>query len=56
MDYCGVGSVKDLMNLTLEPLEEEQIAYICSESLKGLSYLHANGILHMDVNFNCSTV
>lgn len=34
MEYCGGGSVADLMHLSDEPLEEAQIAYICRESLK----------------------
>lgn len=34
MEYCGGGSVADLMHLSDEPLEEPQIAYICRESLK----------------------
>lgn len=34
MEYCGGGSVADLMNITEEPLGESQIAYICREALK----------------------
>ena len=34
MEYCGGGSIADLMNATDEPLEEAIIAYICKESLK----------------------
>ncbi|KAK8657538.1 hypothetical protein V6N13_035769 [Hibiscus sabdariffa] len=49
MEYCGGGSVADLIHVTDEPLEEYQIAYICREALKGLEYLHSIFKVHRDI-------
>ncbi|XWS34204.1 hypothetical protein CRYUN_Cryun21dG0020400 [Craigia yunnanensis] len=49
MEYCGGGSIADLMNVIEEPLEEYQIAYICREALKGLDYLHTIFKVHRDI-------
>lgn len=49
MDYCGMGSIKDMMKLCMETLSESQVAYVASETLKGLAYLHGRNILHLDV-------
>jgi len=49
MDYCTLGSVKDIMKLIVEPLEEAHTQYICVGILKGLIYLHSRDIIHLDV-------
>ncbi|XP_025836339.1 serine/threonine-protein kinase mig-15 isoform X5 [Agrilus planipennis] len=50
MEYCGAGSVTDLVKSTKgQSLKEEWIAYICREILRGLSYLHLNKVIHRDI-------
>ena len=49
MEYCGGGSISDLIEVKGEPLHEEIIAYVLGESLKGLSYLHQLGRVHRDI-------
>ncbi|KAG8221909.1 hypothetical protein J437_LFUL002468 [Ladona fulva] len=50
MEYCGAGSVTDLVKSTKgQSLKEEWIAYISREILRGLSYLHTNKVIHRDI-------
>lgn len=50
MEYCGAGSVTDLVKSTKgQSLKEEWIAYICREILRGLSYLHTCKVIHRDI-------
>ncbi|KAM7539396.1 hypothetical protein Aperf_G00000058271 [Anoplocephala perfoliata] len=50
MEYCGAGSVTDLVKSTRgQSLKEDWIAYICREILRGLSHLHANRVIHRDI-------
>ena len=50
MEYCGAGSVTDLVKSTKgQQLKEEWIAYICREILRGLAHLHQNKIIHRDI-------
>jgi serine/threonine protein kinase len=48
MEYCGGGSLQDIYHVT-GPFTENQIAYLCKETLRGLAYLHALGKMHRDV-------
>ncbi|XP_068897336.1 mitogen-activated protein kinase kinase kinase kinase 5 isoform X6 [Tenebrio molitor] len=48
MEYCGGGSLQDIYHIT-GPLTEQQIAYMCRETLLGLSYLHLMGKMHRDI-------
>ncbi|XP_053328901.1 mitogen-activated protein kinase kinase kinase kinase 1 [Spea bombifrons] len=48
MEYCGGGSLQDVYQVT-GALSEQQTAYVCRETLQGLSYLHNQGKIHRDI-------
>ncbi|XP_044290865.1 mitogen-activated protein kinase kinase kinase kinase 1 isoform X2 [Varanus komodoensis] len=48
MEFCAGGSLQDIYQAT-GPLSELQIAYVCRETLQGLSYLHNQGKIHRDI-------
>ncbi|XP_041362169.1 serine/threonine-protein kinase 3-like isoform X2 [Gigantopelta aegis] len=49
MEYCGAGSVSDIMRLRNKTLSEEEISTILSYTLKGLEYLHSRRKIHRDI-------
>jgi serine/threonine protein kinase len=49
MEYCGPGSVSDLMTITKKTLTEVQIAVILRDVLKGLNHLHEKLRIHRDI-------
>jgi serine/threonine protein kinase len=50
MEYCGAGSITDLVKSTKgSSLKEEWISYISKEILNGLNHLHLNKIIHRDI-------
>ncbi|CAL1278873.1 unnamed protein product, partial [Larinioides sclopetarius] len=49
MEYCGGGSVSDIMRLRKKTLTEEEIATILNDVLKGLEYLHYRRKIHRDI-------
>ena len=50
MEFCKLGSVRDLIEMCdNKPMSEEQIITITRSALKGLTYLHAKGIIHRDI-------
>lgn len=49
MEYCGGGSVAEVIRVLNRPLSEDQIALIVRESLQGLKYLHSKAIVHRDI-------
>eukprot|EP01083_Nonionella_stella_P053827 142233_1 len=49
MEYCGAGSVSDLVTICRKTLTEEEIAVVCREMLFGLKYLHSKRLIHRDI-------
>ena len=59
MEYCGAGSVLDIMKLRglywnfpkgeVKPLSEDEITTVLSDALKGLEYLHLQKKIHRDI-------
>lgn len=48
MEYCGVGSVSDVL-AACGSLTEEEIAAIVYCAVEGLTYLHSKRIVHRDI-------
>ncbi|XP_066522229.1 serine/threonine-protein kinase 4-like isoform X2 [Hoplias malabaricus] len=49
MEYCGAGSVSDIIRLRNKTLSEDEIAAIVQSTLKGLEYLHFMRKIHRDI-------
>ncbi|XP_053309197.1 serine/threonine-protein kinase 4-like [Spea bombifrons] len=49
MEYCGGGSVSDVIRLRKQTLKEDEIATILQSTLKGLEYLHFMRKIHRDI-------
>ena len=49
MEYCGAGSVKDIIKLKKSPLDESTISALMYSVLKGINYLHCNKMIHRDI-------
>lgn len=49
MEFCGAGSVSDLMKIRNKTLAEEEISCILKYTLKGLEYLHLRRKIHRDI-------
>lgn len=49
MEYCGGGSVAEVCKVLDTGLDEDVIALICREALKGLKYLHKIHKIHRDI-------
>ncbi|XP_068450217.1 serine/threonine-protein kinase 4-like [Clinocottus analis] len=49
MEYCGAGSVSDIIRIRNKTITEEEIATILQSTLKGLEYLHFMRKIHRDI-------
>lgn len=50
MEYCGGGSCADLMkHIYINGIPEKKVAFITSQVLKGLVYLHEQKKIHRDI-------
>ncbi|KAF9438029.1 hypothetical protein BGZ76_010078 [Entomortierella beljakovae] len=49
LEFCGGGSVEDLIRLSDGPLAESEIGWIMSQILQGLVYLHNKDHVHGDI-------
>ncbi|KAI4826932.1 hypothetical protein KUCAC02_030362, partial [Chaenocephalus aceratus] len=49
MEYCGAGSVSDIIRLRNKTINEEEMAAILQSTLKGLEYLHFMRKIHRDI-------
>eukprot|EP00045_Choanoeca_perplexa_P005803 m.48614 g.48614 ORF g.48614 m.48614 type:complete len:453 (-) comp13302_c0_seq1:90-1448(-) len=49
MEYCGGGSVADIMRVRKKVMSEAQIASVLRASILGLEYLHEHRKIHRDI-------
>ncbi|KAM4741534.1 serine/threonine-protein kinase 4-like [Anableps anableps] len=49
MEYCGGGSVSDIIRIRNKTLTEDEIATVLQSTLKGLEYLHFMRKIHRDI-------
>ncbi len=54
MEYCGVGSVSDLIHVWGVTLKETEIAHLLCGLLKGLAYLHSQVSTPHSISSSCT--
>lgn len=54
MEYCGAGSISDIMRARRKPLSELEISAVLRDTLKGLQYLHDLKKIHRDIKVGTS--
>lgn len=56
MEYCGAGSMSDLMMKGRFSLKEEEIRLVVAQVLLGLEYLHGQNKIHRVTALRCDEV
>lgn len=46
MEYCGAGSLADMIKKSHSTLTEEEIAHIVAHMVLGLDYIHSTKKIH----------
>ena len=49
MEYCGGGSIQDLIKITRKPLNEIQLCVVVKSTLSALKYLNKEKLIHRDI-------
>ncbi|VDO63641.1 unnamed protein product [Haemonchus placei] len=49
MEYCGAGSVSDIMRLRRKTLTEREMSAVLRDTIEGLRYLHDLKKIHRDI-------
>eukprot|EP01127_Copromyxa_protea_P004604 TRINITY_DN14456_c0_g1_i1.p1 TRINITY_DN14456_c0_g1~~TRINITY_DN14456_c0_g1_i1.p1 ORF type:complete len:1014 (-),score=251.52 TRINITY_DN14456_c0_g1_i1:111-3152(-) len=49
LEYCGGGAIGDFYQVWNISWSEEQIRFVVRETVKGLQYMHQNGLIHRDI-------
>lgn len=49
MEYCGLGSVCDIMSICQKKFTEPEIVGVLIQALRGLDYLHKLKMIHRDI-------
>lgn len=49
IEYCDGGALDSIMVELEKPLKEPTIAFVCQQMCLGLTFLHANKVIHRDL-------
>lgn len=49
MEYCGVGSLRDIIDICQRTLNEDEIAVVMKSALLALDYFHKKNNIHRDI-------